>query len=224
MTQQWQLSGNAESVDWSDLAMAGRTYADNLIGEPSVSKIMHMMADEIERLRAAIRPESYAKNDEKRVNWPTNRDTTQPRNGALSDGPGPDSRVWETPYTPQPHATPPQGSVQGEGSFCVSRNAKEPVAWAVAGDNGDYAVKLCFDKASAQTEADRRGVVGLRPDYVVVPLYRAPTLTDEEREAVEQGQQALLEDAMIAGVFNPDLAEADRKFAATLRKLLERLT
>lgn len=51
MTKQWELSGNAENVDWNDIAMAGRAYADNLIGEPGISAYMHIMADEIERLR-----------------------------------------------------------------------------------------------------------------------------------------------------------------------------
>lgn len=51
MAKQWALSGNAENVDWSDTAESGRAYADNLIGEPVISKVMHMMADEIERLR-----------------------------------------------------------------------------------------------------------------------------------------------------------------------------
>ena len=34
-----------------DHAAIGREYADNLIGEPAVSKCLHAMADEIERLR-----------------------------------------------------------------------------------------------------------------------------------------------------------------------------
>ena len=55
MAKQWALSGNAESVDWSDIAESGRAYADNLIGEPGVSKLMHMMADEIDRLRGELR-------------------------------------------------------------------------------------------------------------------------------------------------------------------------
>ena len=50
-SNQWELSGNAENVDWNDIAQAGRAYADNLVGEPGISKFMHIMADEIERLR-----------------------------------------------------------------------------------------------------------------------------------------------------------------------------
>lgn len=49
--EMYELSGRAEGVDWSDIAESGRAYADNLLGEPAVSKVMHAMADEIERLR-----------------------------------------------------------------------------------------------------------------------------------------------------------------------------
>jgi len=49
------FSGNAKGVDWQDIAMAGRAYADNPVGEPGVSKVMHMMAYEIDRLRSLTR-------------------------------------------------------------------------------------------------------------------------------------------------------------------------
>ena len=93
----------------------------------------------------------------------------------------------------------------------------KPVAWAVAAHDGDYALRLCFDEPTAQREVDRRTAVGLRSDYVVVPLYRHPpcqdllqknfTLTDEEREAVEASMHG----------------ENDATVIATLRNLLERL-
>lgn len=96
-------------------------------------------------------------------------------------------------------------------------DAQEPVAWAVAAHDGDYALRLCFDEPTAQREVDRRTAVGLRSDYVVVPLYRHPpcqdlsqkncTLTAEEREAIAFGIACVTTD----------------KHAATLRKLLERL-
>jgi hypothetical protein len=47
----YELSGQAEGVDWTDVAMAGRAYADNVVGEPAITASMHRMADEIERLR-----------------------------------------------------------------------------------------------------------------------------------------------------------------------------
>ena len=49
--RQRELCGNAENVDWDDLAASGRAYADNLIGETSISALMHLMADAIDRLR-----------------------------------------------------------------------------------------------------------------------------------------------------------------------------
>jgi hypothetical protein len=54
-------------------------------------------------------------------------------------------------------------------------NTQEPVAWAVIYPTGDAGV-LCFFRRDAEeraTASDR-----------VVPLYRSPTLTDEEREAI----------------------------------------
>lgn len=203
MTQQWQLSGNAESVDWSDLAMAGRAYADNLVGEPAVSKVMHMMADEIERLRAVIRPESHAESDENRVLY----DTKGPRNGAPSGCetvPDPDSRVWDTPCTPQTQATPTQGSVQGEGSVRDSRNANEPVAYGVEKQGYPPMFSLHTDwNWACRTAMEENGTI--------VPLYRQPqpTLTEAEREAVEYF--ASFQWTMV------------KPHAATLRSLLERL-
>lgn len=53
-TEMYELSGRAEGVDWSDVAAAGRAYADNIVGEPAVTAAMHSMADEIDRLRAEV--------------------------------------------------------------------------------------------------------------------------------------------------------------------------
>lgn len=47
----YALSGNAENVDWTDIAETGRAHADNLVGEPGITELMHLMADAIERLR-----------------------------------------------------------------------------------------------------------------------------------------------------------------------------
>lgn len=51
LKKRFALSGNAENVDWTDIAETGRAYADNLIGEPGISELMHRMADEIELMR-----------------------------------------------------------------------------------------------------------------------------------------------------------------------------
>ena len=104
-------------------------------------------------------------------------------------------------------------SETNERSVASAGSVGEPVAWAVAGDYGDYAVALFTDKASAQTEADRRALVGLRQGYVVVPLYRSPTLTDAEREAIDTAAHAAVQLYPLTGV----------GLAAVLRGLLERL-
>lgn len=90
---------------------------------------------------------------------------------AAADGDAESRHSEGTGDTPRPHPTPPQG----------------PVAWAVAGDNGNYAVKLCFDELGAQREVYRRTSVGLKQDYVVVPLYCHPklTITDAELNAIQ---------------------------------------
>ena len=117
---------------------------------------------------------------------------------------------------PPPHATPPQGSVQGEDSVPDSRSENEPVAWLIRGvlyDSGceyEYVTNFKENSEAAAAQGGR-----------VVPLYRQPqpTLTDAEREAVEwaaaNAQEAV--DKQLMGW------RADAEMAATLRQLLERL-
>lgn len=50
----YALSGNAENVDWDDIAVVGRAHADNLIGEPGITELMHVMANEIDTLRGSL--------------------------------------------------------------------------------------------------------------------------------------------------------------------------
>ena len=50
----YALSGNAENVDRDDIAMVGRAHADNLIGEPGITELMHVMANEIDTLRRSL--------------------------------------------------------------------------------------------------------------------------------------------------------------------------
>jgi len=83
----------------------------------------------------------------------------------------------------------------------VASAGSQPVAWAVEFDGGVEPFCLSFDKGKAIDEA---GGVGR-----VVPLYRSPTLTDEERGAIEWA-------STVEWGSNPH--------AATLRGLLERLT
>jgi hypothetical protein len=84
----------------------------------------------------------------------------------------------------------------------------EPIAWAVLLQGGDriYDAYAIEEEAKAIDEA----VTG---NHGVVALYRSPTLTDEEREAVEWA----LEEAVWS--YNPDCGD----HPDTLRGLLERL-
>jgi len=84
----------------------------------------------------------------------------------------------------------------------------EPIAWAVVLANRDriYDVYAIEEEAIAIDEV----VTG---NHGIVPLYRSPALTDEEREAIECGIQAI------------GLAPYDERtlaYADTLRTLLER--
>ncbi len=114
--------------------------------------------------------------------------------------------------TPATHATPCGGTSQGEGTLPnayrendekrgVSDTKRGPVAWAVVYPTGDAGV-LCFFRRDAEdiaTASDR-----------VVPLYRSPTLTDEEREA-------------IAWCLSLPVLDRDIVRMMPLRSLLERL-
>jgi hypothetical protein len=73
---------------------------------------------------------------------------------------------------------------------------QEPVAWAAMYQNGSV----------AWTGHSKEECLMGAPESAVVPLYRQPTLTDEEREAVEVAMH-----------------RCDTPHYATLRKLLERL-
>lgn len=92
----------------------------------------------------------------------------------------------------------------------MSDEAK-PVAWAVIGDDYEYATLL----------AEHAGAVADEEGGTVIPLYRSPALTDAEREAVNSAAS----DAEQACCGEPEkwLMEIWRKRAATLRGLLERL-
>ena len=82
----------------------------------------------------------------------------------------------------------------------------EPVAWLVTGDGYEYATLL---KEHAEVIAEEE-------DGVVVPLYRKPTLTDAEREAVERACR------VIAATL-PYASQRGAGDYQTLRGLLERM-
>lgn len=100
-------------------------------------------------------PETYFKSNEKRVDCDTNRDTAEPRNGALCE-----PVAWAAWFD----------------------DARGPIGWAVVlPDGGAY--ERCDFRWEAQAIADalpaNEGVTA-----TVVPLYPQPSLTDAEREAV----------------------------------------
>ena len=91
-------------------------------------------------------------------------------------------------------------------------DTNEPVAWAVTPKGKDDEIDCEFVYQSAATAGD----VALDAGGVVVPLYRSPTLTDAEREAVEWA-------AFEFDGVRPDNGRAAQQ-AATLRSLLSRLS
>ena len=100
----------------------------------------------------------------------------------------------------QASATPSPASAGYHGS--ASRWKGVPVAWAAVGRNG-VPMWLAYHRQDAEG-----AVVGIAE---VVPLYRSPTLTDEEREAI----------AWCVGMAETTATECDEELAA-LRGLLER--
>jgi hypothetical protein len=80
---------------------------------------------------------------------------------------------------------------------------KKPVAWHVTGDGYEYST-LLEEHARAVAEEE---------DGTATPLYRLPTLTDAEREAVERA-------VAFCECTNAPLPTSDQ--IATLRALLER--
>ena len=96
-------------------------------------------------------------------------------------------------------------NTQGGAEPSPASAGSQPVAWAVEFDGGVEPFCLSFDKGKAIDEA---GGVGR-----VVPLYRSPTLTDEEREAIKMA--VMRERGEWYGTL-------DYIWAATLQLLLER--
>jgi hypothetical protein len=124
--------------------------------------------------------------------------------------------------TPAAHATPCEGSLQGEGTLPtsyrdndekrgVSDTKRGPVAWAVRYKPCDTGVvALCRTLAECRDQWSNRATDHWR----YVPLYSHPQsiLTNEEREAIYRAE------ARLRTAYVPD-----DQTAATLRKLLERL-
>jgi hypothetical protein len=100
--------------------------------------------------------------------------------------------------TPSEPSTPGEGTRQSEGT-------SEPVAWRAYDTDGSEAVYSLYEQARAAAD---------EWNWSVEPLYRKPTLTDAEREAIKAGI-ANCEDITYGGA-------TDQEAAATLRGLLER--
>jgi hypothetical protein len=105
----------------------------------------------------------------------------------------------------QPNDTP-EPSLASAGSL--------PEAWAVEwkGDTKIDRSTVCYTEDAAKRKADE--CPGL--DGVAVPLYRAPTLTDKEREALRKVLRRVRED-YFAGRFADSV-----EVAAVIDGLLER--
>jgi hypothetical protein len=108
--------------------------------------------------------------------------------------------------------TPGECSVLRNGSAESRETAQqEPVAWAILHKDHQY-VSLLREHAEAHN---------VYVDAEIVPLYRLPTLTAEEREAID-GVAAFLFGLADTSV-QAGTGRKRRRAAATLRSLLERL-
>ena len=138
-------------------------------------------------------------------------DSPEPIADCDTDSPEPIAEAAKTNPTQPRNGTPEECSVPSEGSVPDSRIWNEPVAWWLKGceyDTGCEYEYVSLVKESADEAAKEGGTV--------TPLYRSPTLTDAEREAVE----------WFATFGNSHLAPLSNNWinhAATLRGLLERL-
>jgi len=102
-------------------------------------------------------------------------------------------------------------------------NHNEPIAWAVLLADGDriYDVYAIEEEAKAIDEV----VTG---NHGIIPLYRSPTLTDEEREAIRFALKSLdwpldgPQLAVVARTVGASCEVPEHRMKATLRGLLER--
>jgi len=88
----------------------------------------------------------------------------------------------------------------------------EPVAWVVFASDGSDAATTCLNRDVAEVIAELHG-------WQVAPLYRQPTLTDAEREAIEG---AMWDYGQYADEMGLSVAEVVER-QVTLRGLLERM-
>jgi hypothetical protein len=141
------------------------------------------------------------------------RSCSQPFDSApITHNASPEARV----QSPSPDHSGHRAATTGEpGGGVGTGNTQEPAAWAVIRwwDNA------CVASFNHKDEADDRRaleIVETCHRHDVVPLYRALTLTDDEREAVEEARTVLMTEGASWG-------ESREKHADTLRSLLQRL-
>ena len=92
-------------------------------------------------------------------------------------------------------------------------NTPEPVAWAVWHLSEEAPGRIAYSKPIQSL----RGTGETRDGEEFIPLYGKPPLSEEEREAIEEAAGIVEEHAEMYGY-------VDSPTAATLRKLLERLS
>ena len=110
---------------------------------------------------------------------------------------------------------------QDDAAMPPASDGSVPVAWAVVwpGDGMEIDCEWVYpDEATAGDVAlSGTGIDGRRGAGTVVPLYRSPTLTDEEREAVERAADWLDRWQQTHGYHSSESGDL-----ATLRGLLKR--
>jgi cell division septum initiation protein DivIVA len=111
---------------------------------------------------------------------------------------------------PQTHVTPGKGSVQGEGTETLGQRLVErlSITQGMLDDNEKLRAEIKRLREAIRRLADQDATLSVQSGNVTVTL--DATLTDAEREAI----------AVAAAAYADDHGE---RFAATLRKLLERL-
>jgi hypothetical protein len=106
----------------------------------------------------------------------------------------------------------------------VASAGSQPVAWGNEDDDGIYAVGPTEAHAHYVWERAASGKFRHRNPRIV-PLYRQPTLTDEEREAIERLCDAVTDYAADDRKTNGEMFAADDERAvAIVRGWLARLT
>jgi len=170
------MSGPDKPHDFAAMAYA---YADAMLRERCRAGADCPAPDNAPNLDAA--PAARASVDSVAPQPTTDgRERTDKSPARTVDGTGESDRPKPIKSTPATHATHGEGSVRREG-------IQEPAAWGVAGSKGLlYATSVSrMDAVDMQSEHEC--------DTHVVPLYRQPTLTDAEREAVDKMRVHLYE-------------------------------